>query len=244
MLYRADFHIHSCLSPCASLEMTPAAIVEQAQVAGLNTIALSDHNCALNLPAFARACDQLGMECLFGMEVTSVEEAHMLCLFDNLESATKLGELVYESLPAESRYAERFIDQPIIDEKGQIQGYAEKFLICSTPFRIPELIKMVHDLGGLFVPAHIDRQVFGIIASLGYLPEEDFDAVELTTYGDPSLAQNYPIMRNSDSHQLANIGNGFTELDCESLTVANIRRSIWQTKNDAGVERQQGGNNL
>lgn len=224
MHYRADFHIHSCLSPCASLEMAPTAIVQQAREAGLNAIALSDHNCAFNLPAFAAACRDAGMECLFGLEVTTVEEAHMLCLFGGLDAAMELGEQVYASLPDIKNRPERFGDQPIVDEHEEILGFAEKYLISASGFDVSSLLVRVHELGGLFVPAHIDRQVFGIIAQLGFLPDEDFDAVELTPRGDPKLAGRYPILRNSDSHELSTIGSGCTEFELDALQVAQLRR--------------------
>ena len=223
MKYWADFHIHSCLSPCASLEMSPAAIVRRAKDVGLNAIALSDHNCGFNLPAFAKVCESEGMDCLFGMEVTSTEEAHILCLFDDLGKAMEMGAKVYDSLPDIPNQPERFGDQPIIDEDEGIIGFAEKFLISASGFDIGSLVGEVHGLGGLVVPAHIDRSVYGIISQLGFLPDEDFDAVELTAYGDPALALNYPIMRNSDSHMLINLGGAETEFDVDSLTVGNIR---------------------
>jgi PHP family Zn ribbon phosphoesterase len=226
MLYRADFHIHSCLSPCASLEMSPSAIVQRAKEVGLNAIALSDHNCAFNLPAFAAVCARHELDCLFGLEVTTIEEAHMLCLFDDLDAAMKLGEWVYESLPDIPNQPERFGDQPIVDENDDILGFAEKFLISASAYDVNTLLDLVHSLGGLFVPAHIDRSVFGIVSQLGFLPEEDFDAVELTAMGDVALARDYPILRNSDSHQLKTIGAGFSELNIAALTVPHIRTAL------------------
>ncbi|VGO16598.1 hypothetical protein PDESU_05189 [Pontiella desulfatans] len=223
MHYRSDFHIHSCLSPCASLEMSPVSIVQKAKNAGLNAIALSDHNCAFNLPGFAEICERHGMACLYGLEVTTVEEAHVLCLFDQLDSAMQLGALVYDSLPDVMNQPERFGDQPIIDENEEILGFAEKFLISASGYDVSALLKQVHALGGLFIPAHIDRQVYGIISQLGFLPDEPFDAVELTAYGDPALALDYPIVRNSDSHELGTIGKAFTEFEIDALTVENIR---------------------
>ncbi len=226
MLYRADFHIHSCLSPCASLEMSPRSIVERAKLAGLNAIALSDHNCAFNLPAFFDVCSQLNMECLYGLEVTTVEEAHVLCLFDELEKAETLGAMVYESLPNVPNQPGRFGDQPIIDSNEEILGFAEKFLISASTYSISALLEKVHALGGLFIPAHIDRTVFGIISQLGFLPDEAFDAVELTAAGDPALAKQYPIVRNSDSHQLESIGSAFTQFEVSELTVEQLRENL------------------
>lgn len=230
MHYRADFHIHSCLSPCASLEMSPRSIVQQAKAVGLNAIALTDHNCAFNLPAFGKICEQQGLACLFGLEVTSIEEAHMLCLFDDLDHALEMGERVYESLPPIPSQPNRFGDQPIVDENEDILGFAEKLLISASSYDISTLLAMVHELGGLFVPAHIDRQVYGVIAQLGFLPDEAFDAVELTGHGDPDLALHYPVIRSSDSHHLATIGNAFTAFDAASLTVPEIRSGLWENR--------------
>lgn len=227
MLYRADFHIHSCLSPCATLEMSPSAIVQRAMEVGLSAIALSDHNCAFNLPAFATVCADRSMDCLFGVEVTSIEEAHILCLFDQLDAAMQLGARVYESLPDIPNQPERFGDQPIVDENDDILGFAEKFLISASAYDVNTLLDIVHSMGGLVVPAHIDRSVFGIVSQLGFLPEEDFDAVELTANGDLSLARHYPVMRNSDAHQLMTIGAEHTEFEVAALTVWDIRSALW-----------------
>ena len=226
MLYRADFHIHSCLSPCAALEMSPSAIVQRAKEVGLNAIALSDHNCAFNLPAFAAVCARHDMDCLFGLEVTTIEEAHLLCLFDDLDTAMRLGEMVYESLPAIPNQPDRFGDQPIVDENDDILDFAQKLLISASGYDVNALLDLVHSLGGLYIPAHIDRSVFGIVAQLGFLPRADFDAVELTAQGDESLARHYPILHNSDAHQLETIGSGASDFALEALTVQHIRSAL------------------
>lgn len=228
MDYRADFHIHSCLSPCGALEMSPDSIVRQARAAGLNAIALTDHNCGFNLPAFAAVCERLGMECLFGMEVTAVEEAHILCLFDQLDVAVDFGAQVYDSLPDIANQPDKFGDQPIINADEEILGFAEKFLVSASGFDIGSLVDEVHALGGLVIPAHIDRDMFGIIAQLGFLPDEAFDAVELTAFGDPALAGDFPVIRSSDAHHLGALGRAQTELQMERLSVAELRSSLWK----------------
>lgn len=227
MHYRADFHIHSCLSPCASLEMSPAAMVGKAKAVGLDAIALSDHNCGFNLPAFAAVCEREGMACLYGVEATSVEEAHILCLFDQLDAAAEWGEKIYESLPPVPNRPDRFGDQPIVDEHEEVLGFAEKFLISASGYDIGTMVEEVHARGGLCIPAHIDRQVYGIVAQLGFLPDEPFDAVELTAFGNPALAKNYPVVRNSDAHDLDTLGSAFTDLDVPALSVDAIRDCLW-----------------
>lgn len=227
MKYRADFHIHSCLSPCASLEMSPMSIVEAAKNAGLSAIALSDHNCTYNLPAFAKACEQQEMDCLFGMEVTSMEEAHVLCLFDDLDRAMEMGALVYDSLPDIPNNPEKFGDQPILDEDEGIVDFVEKFLISASGYSLSSLLTQVHELNGLVIPAHIDRSLYGVISQLGFLPDEPFDAVELTAHGDVALAGTYPVIRSSDSHYLHTLGTAHTVLEIEELSVQQVRDYLW-----------------
>jgi hypothetical protein len=203
--------------------MSPGAIVRRAQATRLDAIALSDHNCGFNLPAFGEICEREGMPCLYGLEATSAEEAHILCLFDRLEEAMDWGGRVYDSLPDIPNQPGRFGDQHIVDAQEEILGFAEKFLISASAFSVSEIVEQVHALGGLCIPAHIDRRVYGIVSQLGFLPDEPFDAVELTQKGRRSLARDYPIVRNSDSHELKTIGKTFTELDIEMPSVANIR---------------------
>ena len=150
----------------------------------------------------------------------------MLCLFDDLDAAMRLGERVYDSLPDIPNQPDRFGDQPIVDENDDILDFAEKFLISASAYDVNTLLDLVHSLGGLFIPAHIDRSVFGIVSQLGFLPQEDFDAVELTEKGDVALAREYPILRNSDSHQLETIGIGSSEFKMDALTVPHIRAAL------------------
>ena len=192
----------------------------------MNAIALSDHNCTFNLPAFAAVCARHQLDCLFGLEVTTIEEAHMLCLFDDLDAAMLLGERVYESLPDIPNQPDRFGDQPIVDENADILGFAEKILISASAYDVNSLLELVHSLDGLFIPAHIDRAGFGIVSQLGFLPQGDFDAVELTAHGDVALARDYPILRSSDSHQLNSLCAGSSEFNLDALTVPNLRAAL------------------
>lgn len=232
MRYRADFHIHSCLSPCASLEMSMEAIVYSAKKAGMGAIALSDHNCTFNLPAFAEVCARYEMPCLFGMEVTSSEEAHMLCLFDDLDNAMQLGRLVYDSLPNIHHDPTRFGDQPVVNANDEVINFVEKYLHGASEYSVSSLLELVHSLGGLFIPAHIDRSMYGIISQLGFLPDEAFDAIELTARGNLNLAGHYPIVRNSDSHDPSSIGSAYTEYELDELTIENIRDFLWSHSGD------------
>ena len=223
---KCDLHLHSCLSPCASLEMGPRSIVEQALQVDLDLIALTDHNAAFNVPAFHTCCVDAGIHAFYGMELTTIEEVHMLCLFDDPVAAVDWGEEVYDRLPNISNDPERFGDQPIVDAEENIIGFAEKLLLNATDLSISDAVKEVHLLGGLAIPAHIDRSVFGLLAQLGFLPDEPFDAVELTAKAPPRLAGKYPILRDSDAHQLKRIGAVYNQLPLQEASISALRNIL------------------
>lgn len=228
MKYRADFHIHTCLSPCASLEMSPAAIVRKARDAGLAAVAIADHNCALNGPAFEEACHRLSMARLHGIEVTTAEEAHVLCLFDRLEQVLEVGRVVYDRLPDVANIPEKFGDQPVVNADDEVERFVEKYLGTATDLSLSELGGLVRRVGGLFIPAHVDKPVFSVISQLGFLPEEDlFDGIEITRPGEGGQAL-HPRVANSDAHYLEDIGTSFTEYDSDGVTVASLRRALQQ----------------
>lgn len=225
-MVRIDFHIHSCLSPCASLEMSPRAIVARAQEVGLNCIAVSDHCCAENLPAFHVACREAGMPCLYGMEVTTSEEVHVLSLFDQLQAALDFGRRIYASLQNFPNDPERFGDQPIVTVDGDIIDFADKLLIGATEFSFFDLVPMALEAGALCIPAHIDRAYFGALAQLGFLPDLPYSAVEVIARKAPKEAGNWPIVRFSDSHELDHIGSRFTEVSTSDFSIPALREAF------------------
>jgi len=223
---RIDFHIHSCLSPCASLEMSPRAIVARAQEVGLDCIALSDHCCAENLPAFHDACREVGMPCLYGMEITTSEEVHVLALFDQILPALDFGRMVYASLQNFPNDPERFGDQPIVSVDGGINDFAEKLLIGATDISFFELVPKALAAGALCIPAHIDRAYYGALAHLGFLPDLPYSAVEVIAEKVPEEAGHWPVVRFSDSHQLDQIGCRSTEISVSDFSVPAIHEAF------------------
>jgi len=206
--------------------MSPSAIVKQAKKAGLNALALTDHNCTFNLPAFDQTCRREGMECLYGIEVNVFEELHVLGLFDSLDAAMKLGKIVYDSLPDIPNRAEILGDQPIVNVKDEIIRFAEKTLYGASSLNLHALLEKIHSFGGLCIPAHIDRPAGGLISQLGFIPDEAFDAVELRPGDEPGLAGRFPVLRNSDSHYLETVGTVYNKLEMDSLTIENLRNFL------------------
>lgn len=227
---RVDFHIHSCLSPCASLEMSPRRIVAEAKAAGLDCIALTDHSCVENLPAFRDACAEEGMACLFGLEVSTSEEVHVLCLFDQLECALKFGRTVYSHLPDQLNDPKLFGDQPIVTVDEDVTGFAEKLLINGTDISFFDLIPMTQTAGGLCIPAHIDRPMCGAIAHLGFLPDLPYDAVGAIGPVPEDIAARWPVVRFSDAHASDQIARRLTEIETETFTVSALREAFQALK--------------
>lgn len=221
-----DFHMHSCLSPCGSLDMSPRVIVARAQQAGLDCIALTDHSCGANLPAFADACAQAGMPCLFGLEISSSEEVHVLALFDQLEPAVRFGKTAYDALPSLLNDPERFGEQPVVTADEEVVGFADKLLINGTSISFFDLVPMILDAGALCIPSHIDRDMCGAISHLGFLPDLPYDAVEVVGQLDPDIARRWPVVRFSDAHHPDQIARRFTEIETGAFTVPALRKAL------------------
>lgn len=209
--------------------MSPRVIVAAARAAGLDCIALTDHGGVENLPAFRDACAEVGMPCLYGLEATSAEEVHVLCLFDQLEPALEFGRAVYERIMDVPNDPDRFGEQPIVSVDEEILGFAEKVLFMATDISFFDLVPMALDAGALCIPSHIDRDYSGAIGQLGFLPDLPYDAVEVI--GDlPPGTEKWPVVRFSDSHDPGQIGRRFTELETEGYTVPQLRKAFQQLR--------------
>ena len=233
-----DLHIHSCLSPCANLEMSPSEIVARAVAAGIDGIALTDHQSARNTPAIAECARRAGLKCLFGMEVQTAEEVHTVALFDTVEQALALTNWVYEAMPKRVNDPETFGDQPVVTWDDDIVEMEWRILAMGCRRTIPETAAKVHELDGLYIAAHIDRPNFSVISALGAIPEPPpttncqqpttkyFDAVELSRTADESLwlpkAAGYAVIRSSDAHNLDDVVRVWTEAEGE-FSIAGLK---------------------
>ena len=236
--YAYDLHIHSCLSPCADDDMTPANIAGMASLAGVQLLALTDHNSCGNCASFMKACRQYGIVPVPGMELTTAEEIHMVCLFPDLEPALGFDrEVKTHLLPVRNR-AEIFGRQLLMNEADEVMGEEEILLISATDLPLEDAYALALRYGGAAYPAHIDRDANGIIAILGAIPPEPaFPAFELRD-GDNRAAytERYGlagrrIVCSSDSHNLWTIGEGGAsiELDDEPYSGARVRRALIET---------------
>lgn len=201
-----DLHIHSCLSPCASDDMTPANIAAMAKLKGLSVISLTDHNCGANLPAMDKAAKQNGLIFIPGIEVTTREEVHVLVYFADLSPAVRFADTVYSSLPDIGNRPDIFGSQIKMDENDRPAGTLQKLLLQASPYSIEEIVDMAKLSGGCAVPAHINRDSFSVLSNLGFIPEGLFKAVEAVKgLPCPPLSPEYKVLYSSDAHQLGDI---------------------------------------
>ncbi|HDZ62578.1 MAG TPA: PHP domain-containing protein [Nitrospirae bacterium] len=232
--FRADLHIHTCLSPCADLDMTPSAIVNAAVEKGIDIIAVTDHNSAENTEAARKAAENKRITVLSGMEVTSDEEAHILALFDNVESVMRLQDTVYESLLPGSNDTAKFGDQVVVNEANEVLGFNHRLLIGATTLPASEIVNVIHSLGGLSIASHIDREAFSIVSQLGFIPDDmKFDALEMSPRISRETASNLygdytrmPWVSSSDSHNIDNIGKRTTLFYLKEPTIAEISYAL------------------
>ena len=147
-MFMVDTHIHTCLSPCAELDMHPSAIVDAAVRAGLDTIAVCDHNSAENAAAVQRAGKAAGLAVIPGMEITSAEEVHILGLLPDMAAALELQSKVYRALPGRND-ENVFGMQVIANEFAEVLGFEEHLLSGATTLNLNSVVAAIHDVDGL-----------------------------------------------------------------------------------------------
>lgn len=213
-MIRYDFHMHSALSPCGDMDMTPNNIVNMAMLNGLDAIAISDHNTVGNVAAAMRVGEKVGVTVVPGMEVATAEEVHILTLYPSLDAANYVAEKVYAALPDITNQPDILGMQAQMDDQDNITGYEEKLLISACQLTLDELFYFVMETGGIFVPAHVDRHSYSILTNLGFIPDNlDIRWIEVSKHVTdlPAYLSNrpelkgYQILQNSDAHYLEDI---------------------------------------
>ncbi len=231
--FRSDLHVHTVLSPCAEVEMIPPLIVEEAIKMGLQLIAITDHNASDNVQAVIKAADQTSLTVLPGIELQTKEEVHVLGLFDQVEDLFEFQSIVDQNLPKQKNIIEYFGEQFVVDHTGDFIRRKEQLLITSVNLSITESYHLIKKLGGIIIPAHINRKANGLIANLGFVPEDiPLAALEISRHLTPKMAvekfpqiRKYPLIQSGDVHRL-NEFIGTTYLTVESPTIPEIEMAF------------------
>jgi len=241
--YRADLHIHTVLSPCGDLDMSPVKIVEAAAQKGFDMIAVTDHNHTGHARLTRELGARKGIWVVYGAEINTREEVHCLTFFDTDEQLGAFQKALDEHLPGVENDTSLFGYQVIVDEKEQIIKEISHSLYPGLEWGIEECAGIVHELGGLFIPAHVDRPMNGLFAQLGLWPEAlDVDGVEISRRTSvkaivkehPELAA-FTLIRNSDAHYLEDIGRAYSSYRMESRNFEELRKAL-RCEQGRGVE--------
>ena len=237
--YNYDLHIHSCLSPCADDDMTPNNIAGMSALNGLQIVALTDHNSSANCPAFLDACRRQGIVGIAGMELTTAEDVHIVCLFERLEDAMAFSDEVYGHIMPIDNRPEIFGNQIITDSEDEPIGEVKKLLISATDLWMSDAVELVKKYNGHVRPAHIDRESNGIVAILGDVPTEyGFNFVEFNDranieayYKKYGSLSGVKTLVSSDAHHLWDIseaGNTVELSDDEPYSSALVRKRFFE----------------
>ena len=219
-----DLHMHSCLSPCADEDMTPANICGMAHIKGLDAIALTDHNTGRNLPYAKEAADYYGLIFLPGMEITTREEVHLLGYFTDVDTAVRVGEIFSSHLPPLKNRPDYFGTQLVMNTDDEVVAVEDRLLIGATDLDLAECAKIIRDHGGAAVPAHINRG-HGLLTNLGlFPPEPDFPVAEVRPElpVDDRLVGNRRRLWSSDAHHLGDILEAVSDLPVNRFSLGGL----------------------
>jgi PHP family Zn ribbon phosphoesterase len=210
-IFRAELHVHTVLSPCAEVEMIPPLIIQEAVDRGINILAITDHNSTANIKAVIKAAEGSGISILCGMELQTREEVHVLCLFDTLFQAEALQSIVSSAMPRLLNNPDFFGEQFVVDETGDFIRREDSLLLTSSSLTLKQACETVGNLGGLLIPAHVNRKAFGLLPTLGFIPEELScnDVMEISRHISAEKAvSDYPellgkvLIQSGDVHRL------------------------------------------
>ncbi len=232
----ADFHIHTLLSPCAEIEMTPHHIVMRAAEFGIGAVAITDHNASANALAAVKAGERYGVKVFPGMEVECLEEAHIVVLFDTLKQLNAWQQLVDGKMNGLLNNAEKFGGQFVVDDDDNFIREEERLLLAPLRMTAAEVVREVERLGGMSIAAHIDRPSYSIVGQLGFIePDFGFAAAEISAAGWRASKQSklqrvagyLPFVTDSDAHNIMDFVQGPKNLiTVEELTVAELKLAL------------------
>ena len=227
-----DLHIHTALSPCADNDMTPNNIVNMARLKGLDIIAITDHNSCRNVATCMKCAENSGLTVVPGMEIETCEEVHMLAFFDNTEALGELEKTVQKSLPDIKNRRDIFGDQFVMDCDDNIVGEIENLLVTATSLSVDSVTDIVRSLGGVIVPAHIDKDAYSILSNLGFIPDNGYTAFEIKNPQKKdeivrnNNLKNSVIIHDSDAHFLWDIHEREFSMDLRKNSIADLLKEL------------------
>ena len=233
-LFKADLHTHTVLSPCGDMEMSPLNIVQQAKNKGVDILGITDHNTTKNCKALEEVAEKHDLFILKGAEVNTKEEVHCLAFFENDDELFEFQQYIDIHLPKIKNDIKKFGYQVVVDQNENIIEQVDWLLISALDVTIEQIEEKVHELNGLFIPAHIDRSRYSVISQLGFVPNDlNFDALELSKFiaknkflQENNYLADYTFIQSSDAHFVDNIGEITTSFLMQERSFIEIRKAL------------------
>ncbi len=230
--FTADIHIHTVLSPCGDLEMSPVNIVRRAKEQKLDIIGITDHNATGHNQVVAELAGREDIMVLMGTEVNTREEVHCLVFFENWEILNDFQVFLDNHLPVVNNRPELFGYQVEVDEHENIIRTEERLLISALHAGLDEIAEKTRQLKGICIPAHIDKAKNSIFSQLGFIPANfSYDALEISGQNCASAVhlpgiQDATLVRNSDAHYLQDIGTNKMCFHLEERSFNEIKMAL------------------
>jgi 3',5'-nucleoside bisphosphate phosphatase len=234
VVFKADLHVHTVLSPCGDLEMSPVNIVEEAARKHIDILGITDHNSTKHGALIKQLAEKKGIFVLCGAEVTTKEDVHCLTFFETIEALADFQVFLDVHLKGVKNKPGIFGYQVVVDEHDNIIEEVDTLLISALDQTIDQVEQKVHKLGGLFIPAHIDRPAYGLIGQLGFVPPDiAADAFEISGYTNRKEMINkykylagYTFIKNSDAHTPEQIGRRYNLLEMEEMSFKEVAMAL------------------
>jgi hypothetical protein len=231
---KADLHIHSLLSPCGDIEMTPFNIVTKALEMGLSVIGITDHNSTRQCAEIVKIASRKGLFVLCGAEITTKEEVHVLVFVDGPSNLAKLQNYLNDHLPHVPNNTDVFGYQLVVNENEEVLYQEENLLISALDQTIEEVEQFINSLGGIFIPAHIDKKQNSVMSQLGFMPPGlRPNALELSPGTDAGIFRTknkylsgFTFIHSSDAHYPEDIGRVYTDIPVKELSFEGIKIAL------------------
>lgn len=214
--------------------MIPELVLARAEEAGLELIGICDHNAAENAQAFIEAAQGSPVHVLPGIECETREGVHVLGLFDGVDAAVRLQSFLWGRMPEEANREKFFGAQMVVTAGGEFVRYNRRLLAVSADIALDEMVREIRRLGGLAIPAHVDKTYAGLLGVLCLVPEGlELEAVEISSRMTVSGARRaYPqledlaCVRSSDAHRLSEIGSVWSVARLNSRSVEELKLAV------------------
>ncbi|BBJ27953.1 PHP domain-containing protein [Athalassotoga saccharophila] len=217
-----DFHVHTCLSPCADITMVPNEMAKRFFHHGIEWVGIKDHNTCGNLKVFEKVFSKYGIKILPGIEIQSIEEVHVLGYFESVEVSQEFSKIIYSHLPDIKNDPEHFGYQLFVNEEDHFTGMEDRILASSTDLHLDELFKLIKAFNGLFVYAHVER-TFGVLKQLGFIPDNPpYDALEAVG----KIKSDKTVLKSSDAHSLDQIGTSTVKVGVDHRTFEEFKLAL------------------